>query len=207
MGAMASQITSLTIVYWSVHSGADQRKYQSSASLAFVWGIHRWPMNSPHKRPVTRKMFPFDDVIMIPRGRISLSRGSSFWETIENANMFYVSLCFRKISTERVKRLITYCLQYVKGIVAHSSQVIAFGFRCDRLCAYSSWFLPGHCPSPIIFSIPVKHPWRMWIYQSPGGRVTKHNFSRCVFLFNFGIITILLTHSLSRSYMTRVPTD
>ena len=47
-----------------VFSGADQRKHQSSASLAFVRGIHRWPVNSPHKRPVTRKMFSFDDVIM-----------------------------------------------------------------------------------------------------------------------------------------------
>ena len=37
---------------------------KSSASLAFVRGIHRWPMNSPHKGPVTRKMLPFDDVIM-----------------------------------------------------------------------------------------------------------------------------------------------
>ena len=34
------------------------------ASLAFVLGIHQWPVNSPHKWPVTRKMFPFDDVIM-----------------------------------------------------------------------------------------------------------------------------------------------
>ena len=64
MGAMASQITSLTIVYPTVYSGADQRKHQSSASLAFVRGIHRWPVNSPHKCPATRKMFPFDDVIM-----------------------------------------------------------------------------------------------------------------------------------------------
>ena len=64
MSAMASQITSLTIVYSSVYSGADQRQHQNSASLAFVWGIHRWPVNSPHKGPVTRKMFPFDDVIM-----------------------------------------------------------------------------------------------------------------------------------------------
>ena len=40
------------------------RKHQSSASLAFVRGIHRSPVNSPHKRPVTRKMFPIDDVIM-----------------------------------------------------------------------------------------------------------------------------------------------
>ena len=61
---MASQITSLTIVYLSIYSGADQRKHESPASLAFVRGIHRWPVNYPHKGPVTRKMFPFDDVIM-----------------------------------------------------------------------------------------------------------------------------------------------
>ena len=65
MGTIASQITSLTIVYSTVYSGADQSKHQSSASLAFVWGIHRGPVNSPHKWPVTRKMFPFDDVIML----------------------------------------------------------------------------------------------------------------------------------------------
>ena len=63
MNAMVSQITSLTIAYSTVYSGADQRK-QSSASLAFVRGIHRWPVNSPHKWPATRKMFPFDDAIM-----------------------------------------------------------------------------------------------------------------------------------------------
>ena len=65
MGTMASQITSLTIVYSAVYSGADQRKHQSSVSLPFVRGIHRGPVNSPHKWPVTWKMFPFDDVIMI----------------------------------------------------------------------------------------------------------------------------------------------
>ena len=65
MGAIASQITSLTIVFSTVYLDTDQRKHQSSASLAFVRGIHRRPVNSPHKWPVTRKMFPFDDVIMV----------------------------------------------------------------------------------------------------------------------------------------------
>ena len=51
------------IIYSTVYSDADERKHQSSASLAFVWGIHRSPVNSPHKWPVTRKMFPFHDVI------------------------------------------------------------------------------------------------------------------------------------------------
>ena len=63
-GAMVSGITSLTIGYSTVYSGTDQRKHQSSASLAFVWGIHRSPVNSPHKWPVTRNMFPFDDFNM-----------------------------------------------------------------------------------------------------------------------------------------------
>ena len=65
MSPIASQITSLTIVYSTVYSGVHQRKHQSSASLDFVRGIHRSPVNSPHKGPVTRKIFPFDDVIMI----------------------------------------------------------------------------------------------------------------------------------------------
>ena len=65
MCAMASQITSHTIVYSTVSSDSDQIKHQSSASLAIVLGIHRWPVNSPHKLPVRRKIFPFDDIIML----------------------------------------------------------------------------------------------------------------------------------------------
>ena len=65
MMAMASQITGGPIVYSTICSGADQRKHQSSAWLAFVRGIHRWPFDSPHKGPITRKIFPSDDVITI----------------------------------------------------------------------------------------------------------------------------------------------
>ena len=57
MGAMASQITCVPIVFTTVCSGTDQRKHQSSASPAFVRGIHRWLVNSPHKGPVTWKIF------------------------------------------------------------------------------------------------------------------------------------------------------
>ena len=64
MSMMASQITSLTIVYSTIYSGVDQTKHQSSESLAFVRGIHQWPVNSLHKGPVMRKRFPFDVVIM-----------------------------------------------------------------------------------------------------------------------------------------------
>ena len=68
MGAIASQITSVSIVSSTVCPVTDQRKHQSSASLGFVRGIHRWPVDSPYKGPVTKKMFPFDDVIMMWMG-------------------------------------------------------------------------------------------------------------------------------------------
>ena len=77
ISAMASQITSLPTVYSTVYSDADQSKHQSSASLAFVWGIHRGPVNSAHKWPVTRKMFPLDDVIMFWSSRVGAL--SSSW--------------------------------------------------------------------------------------------------------------------------------
>ena len=81
ISAMESQITSITIVYSTVYSGADQRKHQSSASLAFVRGIHRSPVNSPHKVPGTRKMFPFGDVIMIGTfSHISTEQGVPLFE-------------------------------------------------------------------------------------------------------------------------------
>ena len=82
MGAIASLITRLKIVYSTVYSDADQRKHQSSASLASVWGIHRGPVNSPHKWPVTQKMFPFDDVIMMMFHSMLL-----FWDSPQSSRV------------------------------------------------------------------------------------------------------------------------
>ena len=83
MGTVASQITSLTIVYSMVHPGLDQRKHQSSASLALVLGIHWWLVNSPHKGPVMWKMFPFDDIIKplltTLSGTTRTTRTPAFW--------------------------------------------------------------------------------------------------------------------------------
>ena len=59
MGAISSQITFLTIVYLLVYSDTDQRKHQSSVSLAFVRGIHLRPVITSYA-----EMFSFDDVIM-----------------------------------------------------------------------------------------------------------------------------------------------
>ena len=99
MTAMVSQITGVSIVYSTVWSGADQRKRQSSASLAFMRGIHRWPVNSPHKRPVTRKMFPFNDVIMAPvdviadNGTSPRSMFSGDYEVTHVLYEIYVVIC------------------------------------------------------------------------------------------------------------------
>ena len=64
MWAMASQITSLTIVYSTVYSGADQRKYQSYASLAFSEENSPVTGEFPAQRASNAENAPFDDVIM-----------------------------------------------------------------------------------------------------------------------------------------------
>ena len=97
MSPTASQITSLTIVYSIVYSGTDQRKHQSSASLAFVRGSHRRPVNSPHKWPVTRKMFPFDDVIM----NIASIRWYNVYATAWNNTNINI-YCYRNVDLIRV---------------------------------------------------------------------------------------------------------
>ena len=130
MGTMATHISSLIIVYSSVYPGADQRKYQSSASLAFVWGNHRWPVNYPHKWPVTRKIFPFDFVIMTClklRGSHYASQWIKFynilgkkmriifhlwiklfqawWRIFTSLNMVFVGLCAKSLA----EPVLNYC--------------------------------------------------------------------------------------------------
>ena len=96
MRAIASQITSLTIVHSTVYSGADQRKIQSSASLAFVRGSHRWPVNSPHKRLVTRKMFPFNDLIMKIQQEVWKTLGPVLMMMIWLGDTFHITAPFVK---------------------------------------------------------------------------------------------------------------
>ena len=100
MGAIASQITSLTIVYPTDYSGAYQSKHQSSASLAFVRGIHRGPVNSSHKWPVTRKMSPFDDVIMV-----SGMANSKFLTLLRDTHNWNFSISYLQIFWFAVKSM------------------------------------------------------------------------------------------------------
>ena len=120
MGAMAYQITSLTIIYSTVYSGADQRNPQSSASLAFVRGINRWPVNAPLKWPVTRKMFPFDDVIMIAY--------SYFWYL---AVMLWTWMEFTKTNSQ-----ISLAKQYSHVITSTmASQIASISIVCSTVCS------------------------------------------------------------------------
>ena len=100
MDAMASHITSLTIVYHLFRH--RWKKHQSSASLAFVRGIHRWPVNSPHKGPVTWKMFPFDDVIMLAAVTTPQCRWGKQVELPQaGISMYYTSL-LKRIQQKRL---------------------------------------------------------------------------------------------------------
>ena len=100
MGVVESQIASLAIVYSTVYSGVDWRKHQSSASLAFVWGIHWWPVNSPHKWPVTQKRFPFDDVIMTKP--CAYSMGPAAYYRIWQSFLLIILSLFRKTQNFRL---------------------------------------------------------------------------------------------------------
>ena len=108
MGAIACQITSLMIAYSTAYSVADHRTHQSSASLAIVRGNHRWPVNSPHKWPLTRKMFPFDDVIMpqLQVGNLVVQSPLTTWSNIRR-------YCIRRNDVrDKTKVMNSYWLQY-----------------------------------------------------------------------------------------------
>ena len=96
MSTIASQITSLVIVYSAVYSDADQRKHQSSVSLAFVRGIHRGQVNFPHKWPVTRRMFPFDDHHVMMTIWIWMSWGTChrIWPRVAAGHIWLIGFIF-----------------------------------------------------------------------------------------------------------------
>ena len=104
MSRVASQITSLTSVYSTVCTDTDQRKHQSSALLAFVRGIHRGPVNSLHKWPVTRKMFPFDDVIMWRVGSWDVQGGILVTPEEDNWPTFETKISFLCKTTILIKQ-------------------------------------------------------------------------------------------------------
>ena len=165
MGAMASQITGLTIVYSTVYSGVDQRKHQSSASLAFVRGILRWPVNSPHKWPVTRKIFPFDDVIMELKNHLVWfpSLTAKYWQMnwisegeicLSVCDLSYdwfimqVNLTLSLLSPKhfRISRsILDIAVDVSAPCVARSSAVVIFRITVPLLSIKDNFNYLGHC--------------------------------------------------------------
>ena len=133
MGSIASQITNLAIVYSIVYSDADQRKHQSSASLAFVRGIHRGPVNSPHKWPVTREMFPFDDVIM----RVTLY-----------ARLTLIVVSRRPSQTTRTQRLNNTGCIHLCGILIDNNCLLSY--QQVHILSDRGWWLISRIPSLIM---------------------------------------------------------
>ena len=149
IGAMASQITGMLTVYLIICSGAYQRKHQSSVSLAFVRGIHWWPVNSSHKGPVTRRMFTFDDVVMYTKGDqvffyvkmfvlMVLNTLPRADNTIEDGSHKWDLLHFENSWTHQGLNI------YGKGLVDNTSalvQVMAWHWIGDKPSPESIWWL------------------------------------------------------------------
>ena len=128
MSAIASQITSLTIVYSTVYSAADQGKHESSASLAFVRGIHQRLVNSPHKWPVTRKMFPFDDVIM--KGNPTATAWILWSERFSYVGMW----CFNVVSHNKLLNKHSCCRLFEGPWRPYDVIVMFFSGKSDTVC-------------------------------------------------------------------------
>ena len=173
MDTMASQITSLTIVYSTVYSDADQRKHQSSASLAFVRGIHRGPVNSPHKWPVTRKMFPFDDVIMLN------INGGFAWPPLKTGHGWarhdhYADVIMTTIASQITSLTVVYSTVYSDADQRkhQSSTSLAFvwGIHRDRWIPRTKGQLRGKCfhlmTSSCIRNEYAQNQWSQWFQWS-----------------------------------------
>ena len=118
-------------------------KNQSSASLAFVREIHRWPVNFPHKWPVTWKMFPFDDVI-IPWLRNTVRPICSLWYNIRvsGTNMF-TNLCLYQNygwlwCVNLMRQYVSLCSHYSPAICTkyYVEMMLCLNLLSSRLCTH-----------------------------------------------------------------------
>ena len=164
MGETAPQITSLTIVY----SGADQRKYLSSASLAFLLGFHRWPVNSPHKWSVTREMFPFDDVIM----KIAEFWFGEFTNALRNHNITRANI--------RTNTLYGHSSMNLRSSHDHGVSMLASTNIINSPKLFEKWvFHQIYFKSQILKNHSPSKPWG-WtgIYNRPGTQGSPHSKSQ-----------------------------
>ena len=145
MSAMVSRITNLTIVCSTFYSCADQ----SSTSLAFVWGIHQWPVNSPHKGPVMCKIFPFGDVIMQWKMYLTLKSNFKSSQIYEPLSVFGMVFGFQPWEALR-------CKCHLSSTIARSNNLPHSG----RVWRPTSAFI-FHYISKIVATPHVKHEFQL----------------------------------------------
>ena len=172
MGAIVSQITSLAIAYATV-SGAARREHQSSVSPTLVREIHRWPVNSPHKWPVTRKMFPIDDVIMARDAYSS----KHLYDFDQPQKEYQITIPAKHIGWPGFGRLrgvpLPPCLEnYVCNI--HSLQDIRQKTRCEKSDVSYIAYLPSDTINKPYMAI--YHICRLWILNTFINRYHEHFF-------------------------------
>ena len=138
MSMMASQITGVSIVYSTVCSGADQRKHQSSTALAFVRGIHHWPMNSPHKGPVTQKMFHLMTSSCFVKALEKIShviRGPNVSSEVMIYSMYWLSIICQLVSGSTISIIhdaLWYCILSV--ITEHTGFTSLYAVTLNLCC-------------------------------------------------------------------------
>ena len=189
MTMLASQITSLTVVYSIVYSGVNQRKHQSSAALAFVREIHRGPVNFPHKWPVTRKMFPFDDVIMT---MLAFVRGNHR----RPMDIFYRGLIIRKVFPCRAV-----IMNHIASIMTSPMYCGLCYLEVTKMIGEITTFICG-IPDLIIWSNIEKKRLTHVIDQLIDRSIDKDVQIKCKFLWYSLIIGIKV-----RKYVCWRPTD
>ena len=184
MGAIASQIISLTIVYSTVYSDADQRKHQSSASLAFVWGIHR-----SHKWPVTRKMFPFDDVIMIIETvrRLKDKIENNSMSTLATNKIFREDLTVQSVGGHDILRVVSstslcnlVILTEYNARASETNLSIFCEIFIDEFHSGLYILFQHQVCNGIYTSFIDMHPFQVYMYMYPSGcnglKVDNHDF-------------------------------
>ena len=164
MTTMASQITSLTVVYSIVYSGADQRKHQSSASLAFVRGIHRSTGEFPVQRASNAENVSIDDVIMC----ITFCKYHShcFLYHIEAVEWMSVDM-------------ISFCMWYITQKTYGKNSIpnkLALDWYNISVITYHSIYLYVPKPSEIMLhQLPLIWTWTNgWVHNRDAGDLRSH---------------------------------
>ena len=110
------------------------RKHQSSGSLVFVREFHRWPVNSPHKGPVTRKIFPFDDVTMHSKSRpLFGDKVNKLWHWTCEPDTWASGLCSEPANGATRIQIITF---FLFKTVKHHLFILRSSQNCDQWWFY-----------------------------------------------------------------------